>query len=39
MTGKQQLKALYNAYESWRLASGELPASWEIISGTIVKAE
>jgi malonyl-CoA O-methyltransferase len=39
MTGKQQLKALYNAYEPCRLASGELPATWEIISGTVVKAK
>lgn len=38
MTGKQQLKALYNAYEPYRLANGALPATWEIISGTVVKA-
>ncbi|MDB9843497.1 malonyl-ACP O-methyltransferase BioC [Porticoccaceae bacterium] len=33
MTGKQQLKALYNAYEIYKLPNGQLPATWEIIFG------
>ena len=37
VTGKQRLKALYNAYENYRLANGELPATWEIISGVVSK--
>ncbi|MGB1868604.1 MAG: hypothetical protein ACPHLL_04890, partial [Porticoccaceae bacterium] len=37
ITGKQRLKALYNAYEMYRLPSGELPATWEIISGLVSK--
>jgi malonyl-CoA O-methyltransferase len=37
ITGKQRLKALYNAYEHFRLPSGELPATWEIISGLVSK--
>ena len=37
ITGKQRLKALYNAYETYRLPSGELPATWEIISGLVSK--
>lgn len=37
LTGKRQLKALYNAYEQFRLPDGTLPATWEIISGYIVK--
>ena len=37
LTGKRQLKALYNAYEKFRLPDGTLPASWEIISGCVVK--
>jgi malonyl-CoA O-methyltransferase len=32
MTGKQQLKALYAAYEGYRQADGNFPATWEIIS-------
>jgi hypothetical protein len=37
MTGKQQLKALYNAYQQYLLPNGNLPATWEIISGSAVK--
>ncbi len=37
LTGKQQLKALYNAYEQFRLPNGTVPATWEIISGSVVK--
>lgn len=37
LTGKRQLKALYNAYEQFRLPDGALPATWEIISGYIFK--
>ena len=37
ITGKQRLKALYNAYENYRLPNGELPATWEIISGVVSK--
>ncbi len=33
LTGKQQLKTLYAAYEGYRQADGRLPATWEIISG------
>ena len=38
LTGKQQLKALYNAYENYRLPDGTIPATWEIISGVITKS-
>lgn len=37
MTGKQQLKALYNAYQQYVLPNGKLPATWEIISGLVMK--
>jgi hypothetical protein len=37
MTGKQRLKALYNAYEQYRLPNGEIPATWEIISGVVTR--
>ena len=37
MTGKQRLKALYNAYDNYRLPSGEIPATWEIISGVATR--
>ena len=37
LTGKRQLKALYNAYEQFRLPDGTLRATWEIISGSMVK--
>lgn len=37
LTGKRQLKALYNAYEQFRLPDGTLPATWEIIRGTFIK--
>jgi len=37
MTGKQQLKALYAAYEGYRQADGSFPATWEIISCTARK--
>ena len=37
LTGKQQLKGLYNAYDSFRLPNGMIPATWEIISGFVVK--
>jgi malonyl-CoA O-methyltransferase len=37
MTGKQKLKSLYNAYEQYRLPNGNLPATWQIISGTVIK--
>lgn len=37
ITGKQRLKALYNAYENYRLPNGELPATWEIIAGVVSK--
>ena len=37
LTGKQQLKGLYNAYDSFRLPDGMIPATWEIISGFVVK--
>ena len=37
MTGKQQLKALYNAYEIYKLPNGQLPATWEIIFGVAFK--
>jgi malonyl-CoA O-methyltransferase len=38
LTGKQQLKALYNAYDKFRLPDGTIPATWEIISGVITKS-
>ena len=38
LTGKQQLKALYNAYDNYRLPDGTIPATWEIISGVITKS-
>ena len=37
LTGKQQLKALYAAYEGYRQADGSFPATWEIISCTAFK--
>ena len=37
LTGKKQLKALYNAYDYFRLPEGTIPATWEIISGFVVK--
>ena len=37
LTGKQQLKALYDAYDSYRLPDGTIPATWEIISGVVLK--
>jgi len=37
LTGKQQLKALYDAYDSYRLPNGMIPATWEIISGVVLK--
>jgi len=37
LTGKQQLKALYAAYEQFRVAPHSLPASWEIISIRAIK--
>lgn len=33
LTGKQKLKAVLEAYESFRLESGELPASYEVVYG------
>lgn len=32
LTGKQQLKALYTAYERFRTVQDHLPATWEILS-------
>jgi len=37
LTGKQHLKALYDAYEPFRLAAGTIPASWEIIRVRAIK--
>ena len=37
LTGKQRLQALYHAYEQYRLPNGQLPATWEIIVGTVRK--
>lgn len=37
LTGKQRLQALYDAYEQYRLPNGQLPATWEIIAGTVRK--
>lgn len=37
LTGKQHLKALYDAYEGYRQSDGNFPATWEIISCSAVK--
>jgi len=37
LTGKQHLKALYAAYEGYRMSDGSFPATWEIISCSAVK--
>lgn len=37
LTGKQRLQALYSAYEQYRLPNGQLPATWEIITGSVRK--
>jgi len=37
LTGKSQFKRLYNGYEQYRTSQGKIPATWDIISGSVVK--